>query len=425
MRWRAWIARSRSARTRPATTATTLDALAGRYDLINIKLDKTGGLTEALALRDAALERGLRIMVGCMVATSLSMAPALLVADGAAYVDLDGPLWLAEDRTPRTALRPSPRPSASTRLVGLNQIEAMTSVRGDRLKQLRAFCHAARLGSISRAAEHIMSSQPAVSLQVRVLEQELGVALFERRGPRIVLTRAGESLYERAMPLVVGIDRLPGTFAEDHYGVVEDVLTIGAGQTSAAYLLPEYVERFRERWPDFAIEIRTASGEQRLRWLRGYEVDLVVASVDVAPRDVDFHPVRASQFVLITPADHALGGRTSVGIEEAAAYPFVGHRRTRYVGRLAEILFRIHGVVPDVVVEVDGWGVITNYVAAGVGIAFVPDLCLNERDRLWRIPFEGAVPPRRYGAMIRRDAQLALPARRFLGVMVPGLSRAP
>ena len=76
----------------------TLNALDGRYDIINIKLDKTGGLTEALALRDAARERGFEIMVGCMITTSLSMAPALLVADGAAFVDLDGPLLLAEDR---------------------------------------------------------------------------------------------------------------------------------------------------------------------------------------------------------------------------------------------------------------------------------------------------------------------------------------
>ena len=77
----------------------TLDAIAGRYDVVNIKLDKTGGLTEALALRDAARERGFDIMVGCMIATSLAMAPALLVADGAAFVDLDGPLLLAEDRS--------------------------------------------------------------------------------------------------------------------------------------------------------------------------------------------------------------------------------------------------------------------------------------------------------------------------------------
>lgn len=75
-----------------------LDRLAGLYDCINIKLDKTGGLTEALALRDAARAQGFGIMVGCMAASSLAMAPAILVAQGAQIVDLDGPLLLAQDR---------------------------------------------------------------------------------------------------------------------------------------------------------------------------------------------------------------------------------------------------------------------------------------------------------------------------------------
>ena len=76
----------------------SLPALQGKYDMINIKIDKTGGLTEALALRDAAVAQGYGIMVGCMVGSSLAMAPAVLVAQGAAIVDLDGPLLLAEDR---------------------------------------------------------------------------------------------------------------------------------------------------------------------------------------------------------------------------------------------------------------------------------------------------------------------------------------
>ncbi|HSI42578.1 MAG TPA: N-acetyl-D-Glu racemase DgcA [Xanthobacteraceae bacterium] len=77
-----------------------LAGLVGRYDAVNIKLDKTGGLTEALALADAAQAAGLHIMVGCMVATSLAMAPALLLATRARWVDLDGPLLLARDRIP-------------------------------------------------------------------------------------------------------------------------------------------------------------------------------------------------------------------------------------------------------------------------------------------------------------------------------------
>ena len=76
----------------------SLDALAGKYDAVNIKLDKAGGLTEALALAAEAERRGFAIMVGCMVATSLAMAPAMLVAGQARYVDLDGPLLLAKDR---------------------------------------------------------------------------------------------------------------------------------------------------------------------------------------------------------------------------------------------------------------------------------------------------------------------------------------
>ena len=81
----------------------SLPSLAGKYDVVNIKLDKTGGLTEALELRRAALAQGYGIMVGCMIGSSLAMAPATLVAQGAMITDLDGPLLLAEDRaTPLT-----------------------------------------------------------------------------------------------------------------------------------------------------------------------------------------------------------------------------------------------------------------------------------------------------------------------------------
>ena len=76
----------------------SLSKLRGKYDVVNIKLDKTGGLTEALALRDAARAEGYDVMVGCMVGSSLAMAPATLVAQGVRIVDLDGPLLLAEDR---------------------------------------------------------------------------------------------------------------------------------------------------------------------------------------------------------------------------------------------------------------------------------------------------------------------------------------
>ena len=93
---------------------TSLPAVMGRYQFVNIKLDKTGGLTEALALAEAAAAQGLRLMVGCMLGTSLAMAPAALVGQRCEFVDLDGPLLLASDRVPcirydRGVMLPAPR----------------------------------------------------------------------------------------------------------------------------------------------------------------------------------------------------------------------------------------------------------------------------------------------------------------------------
>jgi L-alanine-DL-glutamate epimerase-like enolase superfamily enzyme len=85
----------------------SLPALAGRYDAVNVKLDKAGGLTEALAMVEQAGRLGFTVMVGCMVATSLAMAPALLAAQNARYIDLDGPLLLAKDRDPGLVYRDS------------------------------------------------------------------------------------------------------------------------------------------------------------------------------------------------------------------------------------------------------------------------------------------------------------------------------
>src|SRR5215472_4545099 len=93
--------RSSSSRCRPIATThgrASLSALVGKYDAVNIKLDKTGGLTEALVMADEAERLGFKLMVGCMVATSLALAPAMLVAQRAHVVDLDGALLLARDR---------------------------------------------------------------------------------------------------------------------------------------------------------------------------------------------------------------------------------------------------------------------------------------------------------------------------------------
>ena len=262
-----------------------------------------------------------------------------------------------------------------------------------------------------------MSSQPAVSTQIRTLEEELGVLLFERRGPRIALSRIGRKLYYLAMPLVEGMDRLPDTFSEDYYGVFSDDLRIGAGQVSAGYLLPEYLKRFRENNATSRIEVKTGTGQQRLDWLRSHELDLVVAAMDIPPRDLEFHPVVDSELVLITPEDHPLAERDSVTLDELAVYPFVGHTTGHYTRQITDVILRLHGFAPKVAAEVNGWGVIMNYVAAGVGISVVPDVCLTGHDRVRKIRLKGVVPRRRYGAITRRSGPLSLAASRFLEIL--------
>ncbi len=300
--------------------------------------------------------------------------------------------------------------------------DRQSTARGDRLKQLRAFCHAARLGSITRAAEYVFSSQPAVSQQVRALEDELAIALFDRYGPRVSLTPAGRKLYLIAMPAVVGMDRLPDTFAERHWGEIAGEFQLAAGRATAAYVVPKYLKRFRERHPGTRVKVRTGTGLERLSWLRAYEVDIVFGALDVVPPDLDFHPVFASRHVLIVPEDHPLAGRESVELREAAAYPAIVHRGSHHVRRVADMIARLHGCTIDAVVEIDGWNVIKRYVAAGVGISVVPDLCLTDRDRVWRIPFDRYFSERRYGVFKRRDESLSLAAERFIQLMAPDVS---
>lgn len=91
----------------------------------------------------------------------------------------------------------------------------MAKHRYDRLRQLRAFCCAAELGSISRAAERLELTQPSVSLQIQSLERELGVILFERKGPRIRLTSEGQALHAMAQTMVANIDDLPTQFSKN------------------------------------------------------------------------------------------------------------------------------------------------------------------------------------------------------------------
>ena len=293
--------------------------------------------------------------------------------------------------------------------------------RQDRLKQIRSFCQAARLGSISRAADHVHSSQPVVSRQVRALEEELGVTLFERSGPRIALTLAGERLYHLALPIVEKIDRLPETFREVRHGAFSRDLNIAAGQSIAASVLPPYLKRFFEHYPGIRVNLKTGDGRQRIQWLRSYDVDVAFGPVDVPSADLVFQPLFESTHFLITPQDHPLAGRVRVALGDAVAYPAVAHPSESHADPTADLIARQFGLVGEAVVEVADWQMIKLCVEAGLGVSVVPDLCLSERDRVWKIPVSEYFPTRTYGLIVRRDNILSLAAQRFLEIVKAGV----
>ena len=263
-------------------------------------------------------------------------------------------------------------------------------------------------------------SNSSVSQQVRALEREFAVLLLDRSGPRLSLTSAGRELYRMALPVVVGMDRLPDTFADLHYWSASGEMHIAAGQAAAEVVLPGYLERFHALYPAIEVHLRTGEGSERLRWLRDYEVDLVFGAADAAsPTDLEFRFLFASHYVLITPEDHPLAGRSSVTLQEAGAHPAIVLPRGSVVREMMDLYARTHGLVVDVAVETGGWDAIKRYVEAGLGVAVVPDIFVAEQDRIRKVPISVTVQPRRYGIFMHHGRFQSLASRRFIRIMDP------
>lgn len=290
---------------------------------------------------------------------------------------------------------------------------------GDRLKQLDAFCHSARLGSFTRAADYLSSNQSTVSQQVRGLERELELMLFERSGPNIRLTPIGRELLRIAFPVVMEMDRMRDTFQESHLGILPGTLAIAASTTSAASVVAGHLAQFRERHPEVRIRVMVGSGSKRLAWLRGYEVELVFGAMDAVPPDLEFHRLFTSRVVLITPADHPLAGSTAPDPLEIASFPMLAHPRGHYTRDLIESMAWLGGGRVEVTMELRGWEVIRRYVELGVGVAVVPEYALDKSDRTSRIGLDHLLPPRPFGVYRRREGAFSLPARRFLALVEP------
>lgn len=295
--------------------------------------------------------------------------------------------------------------------------------KGDKLKPLRAFCQTARLGSVSRAAEALYVSQPAVTLQLQALERDMGIKLFERVGRRLTPTREGEMLYELARPLVEGIDGLDAAFRDQLRGLDAGELNVAAGSSTILYLLPTIVDAFRKAQPDVRLTLHNVTGAGGLNLLRSDDVDLAVGSMIDVPADLSYAPIYNFDPMLIMPLGHPLASKRSITLEDLSPYGLILPPKRLTTYRLVDLVFQQNRVPYTVALEVGGWEIIKQYVAMGMGISIVTSICLTDadRERLASRSLAKYFPARSYGVVVRKGKYLSPQARAFTELIQPDL----
>ncbi len=297
--------------------------------------------------------------------------------------------------------------------------KSMPYYKQNRLKQLRAFCFAAKNGSISKAAEQLFLSQPSVSLQIKALENELGITLFERRGPVISLTPEGEKLHTIARPLMEGIDALPEMLAEELGNLQSGKLRIAAGESTMLHILPEYVRRFHEVYPGIQVHLNNVTGRDGMAMLRNDEVELAIGSMATNESDIDYHPLFEYPTVLICAKDHPLASKKKISLKDISPYGLILPPKNLHTWGMVELAFRQRGLPYNVCVQAGGWEVIKKYVAQGTGVSIVSAVCLAENNDLHVHDLDKYFSARTYGVVLRTGKYLSPPAKRFIELMSP------
>ena len=295
--------------------------------------------------------------------------------------------------------------------------------KGNRLKQLRAFCSTVKLGTLSRAAEALFLSPSSISLQLGALEKELGAVLVERRRRRVALTVHGQALYELARPLVEGLEGLDEQFRSRVEGLGPPGLDIACGNATIQYLLPDMVAAFRARHPQVHLNLNNVTGIDGLALLRSDEVDFAVGSMLDVPNDLSYEPLYHFDPLLITPLDHPLMQKREIALEDLSPYGLILPPKRLTTYRLVDLVFQKRNVPYHVAIEVGGWEVIKQYVAMGLGISIVTGICIGDadRERLGVRNLRQYFPQRSYGVVLRKGKYLGADARAFIDLIRPGL----
>ena len=277
------------------------------------------------------------------------------------------------------------------------------------VRELRSFSVAARLRSISRAAEQLEIGQPTVSTHIKKLEQELGTPLFDRIRRPIRLTLAGEKLFELAGPLVEGIE---GLAASTQNAQSEGPVTVAATANLTQFLL-RAVEAFRDENPRVHLRLRSRLRSEVIEMVSQGEVDFgIVPGADPDP-SLEFEGLFPYERLLITPLNHPLLDELPLtSFDLIAAYPLIMMGPGTYTRSAVEAEFRRKGLDFDIMMEADSLDLIKRYVGHGYGVAIIPRVVAEAGDEetLGVVPLGHILPVDRTGLITLRGHALSVPA---------------
>jgi LysR family transcriptional regulator, low CO2-responsive transcriptional regulator len=290
------------------------------------------------------------------------------------------------------------------------------------LDQIRNFYEVAMHKSFTLAAEKLYRTQPAISTQVRMLEEELGERLFDRIGKKVCLTQAGEILLTYAERLLRLHDEAKLAITELNTSPKGRIL-IGANEATCIYVLPPIFTLFKEKYPEVQISIYRNFSKKVVDKILDNQLDFGIVTLPVADRDLNVMPIAEDELWLITCPTHPLASRGAINLNEIVPFPMIFHK----AGTTRERLMKHFGKAWDklnISIELASIETIKKFVSIGMGVAIVPkSYVFNESEqgvlRLVRIKNLRMV--RKLGLIYRKNRYLSRASKAFLEVVEQSL----
>jgi DNA-binding transcriptional LysR family regulator len=291
-------------------------------------------------------------------------------------------------------------------------------------ENLRTFLEVSRLRSFSKAAQHLLRTQPAVSAQIRSLEQEVGARLFDRDGGKVTFTPAGR-LFEPFAEFCVERQKHILLAIAEQERAPRGELAISANEATHLYVLPQVFAQFRHQYPRVVLSVVRAERLRTLESVMNREVDFGVVSLPAQDARLTVELIHRDELVLVAPKGHPLAARGSVRLHELAKYPVLlpphGRRREQI-----DELFRVNELAPRVAMELESSEMLKRYIGVGLGLGFLPRTNVAEEERsgsLHLLAIEGVRLARDLALVFRKDRQLSRAAQEFLEIATQPLKK--